>query len=133
MRGDKGIEDDRWKIYQRSGVEIKVPHIADAIQQVSKNVSYQRDFAKAGLPNHLLPELSSFDNLLDKFQKLFPKPATEIKKETEEDGYLANLFNRAKIRRNYSMITSSSGFESSDTYRLIYVFDQGSRPTTHPE
>ena len=50
--------------------------------------------------------------------------------ETEEDGYLANLFNRAKIRRNYSMITSSSGFESSDTYRLSQVMDRALSMTT---
>jgi hypothetical protein len=131
VRGDKGIEDDRWKIYQRSGVEIKVPHIADAIQQVSKNVSYQRDFAKAGLPNYLLPELSSFDNLLDKFQKLFPKPATEIKQETEEDGYLlmgAHITQITKTSNGKSMKRERFiclDFENEDGEQKLYLLNSG--------
>jgi hypothetical protein len=56
--------------------------------------------------------------------------STLLGSETEEGGYLADLFNRADVRRKYSMITSSSGFESSDTYRLSQVMDRALSMTT---
>jgi len=112
VRGDKNVEDERWKIYQRSGIEIKVPHIADAIQQIDKNISYKRDFEKAGLPNHILTKLSSFDNLLDKFLQLFPKQATEIKNETEKDGYFL-------IGAHIAQITKTSNGKSMKRERFI--------------
>lgn len=56
--------------------------------------------------------------------------STLLGSETEEGGYIASLFNRADVRRKYSMITSSSSFESSDTYRLSQVMDRALSMTT---
>ena len=50
--------------------------------------------------------------------------------DTQERPYLESLFNRAQVRRDYSMITSSSGFESSDTYKLSQVMDRALSMTT---
>ena len=50
--------------------------------------------------------------------------------QMEENGYLSALFNKAKIRREYSRITSSSGFEASDTYKLRQVADRALSMTT---
>jgi hypothetical protein len=112
VRGDKEVEDERWKIYQRSGISIKVPHIADAIQQVSKNSSYKKDFVKAGFPEHKLTNHYSVDSLLDEFQVLFPKQTNEIKKETEEDGYLL-------IGAHIAQITKTAGGKSMKKERFI--------------
>ena len=56
--------------------------------------------------------------------------STLLGAETEEGGYIASLFNRADVRRKYSMITSSSSFESSDTYKLSQVMDRALSMTT---
>ena len=131
VRGEKDVEDERWKIYQRCGIGIKVPHIADAIQQVSKNVSYKRDFEKAGLPNHILTKLSSFDTLLDAFLQLFPKQATEIKKETEEDGYFlvgAHIAQITKTANGKSMKRERFiclDFENEDGEQKLYLMNSG--------
>ena len=50
--------------------------------------------------------------------------------DTQERPYLETLFNRAQVRRDYSMITSSSSFESSDTYKLSQVMDRALSMTT---